>query len=410
MTTTKRTVDPTPFGMGTRFDRPTPALPVPGALTSGGQPELKLIDGFTRGDGVVGRFEASPGLLAIKVAEPTGPVRVTVDLAADADTAAWWERLVPEHVQPRTPHGARLLDVRSQGATRGTVLLARRVTDFGLRARQRVSFSLRAEELPGDGMLIIEVAEVAAHPPTWAAPTTSRPAVGVRIDGVHVTPTSAERSSPVRPGATLDGATCERLGLVAAGGTNDGSAAVDVRPDHFVVRPMPEVAGPVTWTLQPRLVSQVTPDPARPGPGNLVIPKPGPGRPPLSTRQKAQLVARHELASLGTDLRKRVRHLTVRGVRKATKPIDQGLTPHTCGDLLAKSRLRAVLVPVGSAHEVPCEVTAASGGRINVTCAQPPDGPAIVYLGVLDADGGPLTRLAGRRLHWQLVSARYGRS
>ncbi|MQA02891.1 MAG: hypothetical protein GEV07_09270 [Streptosporangiales bacterium] len=403
------TTSPAAFGIGTDFDQPTQVLPVPGAVTSGGQPELKLVDGLTRGDGVVGRFETSPGLFAVKVAEPTGPVRVTVELAADAETAAWWERLVPEHVQPRTPHGARLLAVRAQGATRGTVLLARRVTDFGLRARQRVSFPLAAEELPADGFLVIDVTEVEAHVPAWAEPTTERPAVGVRVDAVHATPTGPEPPMPTRPGATLDAPTCDRLGLIAAGGSTE-STAIDVRADYFVAQPMPAVPGPVTWTLQPQLVGEVRPDPARPGRGSLVFPKPAPGQPPLSTRQKAQLVAQHELGNFGTDLRRRMRHLAVRGVRKAARPLDQGLSSRTGAELLARGQLRAVLVPIGSSRQLPCQITAAAGGRIAVTCTEPPDGAALVHLGVVATDGGPLTRLADRRMHWQLVSARYGQA
>lgn len=391
----------------TEFDRPTPRLPLPGSVTSGTQPELQLVDGLTRGDKVVGRFETSPGLFAVKLAPAREPLRVTVRLAADVDTAAWWEQRVPEHVEPRAPYGPRLLAVRSQGETRGAVLLARKPEDFDWRAKARFSFELSPDELPDDGFLVLEATDVVAAAPSWATQVAGHGAVGVRVDTVEVTPV-AELARPVHPGLSLDGSACERLGLVAAGGGAGNQATVDVRAGFFLTHPPPGLPGPVTWTLRPRLVSTVRPDPIPTATGP-VIPKPATGEPPLSTRDKAFAVARHELTALDAQVRKKVRHVAVRGLRRASRPLDDGLAPRACADLLTQGLVRAVLIPLGSTERLPCTVAMAPGGRVTVSCADPPAGPAVVYVGAPGATGGMLGRTADARLRWRLLSVRFGR-
>ncbi|MBO0826808.1 MAG: hypothetical protein J2P24_03420 [Streptosporangiales bacterium] len=385
------------FGMGTEFDRPAPRLDVPGAVTSGRQPVLLLDDGLTRGDGVVGRFEASPALVAVKLAPVRAPVTVTLRLVADEDTSEWWERRVPESVLPRLPHGPRLLRVRSQGATRGAVVLARRPQDFQLRTRVRFTFQLTPDELPDDGMLIVELADVTRDLPESLAGTLApHPAVGVRLDAVEVAPST---ETPAVDG-TIDGVAAERLGLVGTGGPPSG-ALLSVRDGFFTVPPTR--SGVVTWQLRASMVRDAGPDPVPPQPGPA-IPRRAPGEPPLSTRDKAIAVARHEADALRADVRRRGRHVAVRALRKATGPVHRTLTPRLHADLFDRGLIRARLVPLEDGPVVPCRVTAGSGGRVSVSCQAPPAGPAVVDLTHATADVSALARATGGRLCWHLVS------
>ncbi|HEX6445453.1 MAG TPA: hypothetical protein VF053_10220 [Streptosporangiales bacterium] len=390
------------FGMGTEFDRPPARLAVPGAVTTGRRPELRLDDGLTRGDGVVGRFEASPALVAVKLAPVPGDVTVTVRLAADEDTPAWWERRVPESVRPRLPHGPRLLRVRSQGRTRGAVVLARRPWDFALRGRARFAFRLTRDELPDDGFLIVEFADVARDlPASLASALAPHAAVGVRLDAVEVAGAGATAAG-VGTG-TVDGATAERLGPVATGGAS-GSGTVPVRGGFFAV--LPAASGSVTWQLRASLVRDAGPDPVPPEPGPP-IPRPAPNEPPLSTRDKAIAVARHEAAALRTDLRLRGRHVTARGLRRATRPLHGALAPRLRDELLDRGLLRARVLPLEDGPAVPCRVTAGRGGQVSVTCDAPPDVPSVVDLTEATAAAGVVARATGARLCWHLVSVTY---
>jgi hypothetical protein len=387
------------FGMGTEFDRPAARLAVPGAVTSGRRSELRLDDGLTRGDGVVGRFDASPALVAVKLAPVRSDVTVTVRLVADEDTAAWWERRVPESVQPRSPHEPRLLRVRSQGRTRGAVVLARRPWDFALRGRVRFAFRLTPDELPDDGILIVELADVTRDLPASLATTLApHAAVGVRLDAIEAA--EADAAAPARDSGTIDGGTAERLGLVATGGASDSGTA-PVRGGFFAV--LPAASGSVTWQLRATLVRDAGPDPVPPEPGPP-IPRPKPGEPPLSTRDKAIAVARHEADALRSDLRLRGRHVTARGLRRATRPIHGMLAPHLRDELLDRGLLRARVVPLEDGPAVPCRVSAGPGGLVSVNCDAPPDVPAVVDLTQTGAAASAVARATGARLCWHLVS------
>lgn len=390
------------FGMGTEFDRPAPQLAVPGAVTSGRQPELRLDDGLTRGDGVVGRFEASPALVAVKLGPVRTPVTVTLRLVADEDTSAWWERRVPEPVLPRLPHGPRLLRVRSQGATRGAVVLARRTQDFQLRTRARFTFRLTPDELPDDGLLIVELADVTRTlPDSLAAVCPPHAAVGVRLDAIEVT---AATASEEMPAGTVDGATAERLGLVATGGPAS-DAMVQVREGFFAVAPPARPARAV-WQLRPSLMRDAGPDPVPPQPGP-VIPRRAPGEPPLSTREKAVAVARHEADALRADMRRRGRRVTVRAMRKATRPVHRMAAARLGTDLLDRGLLRARLVPLDDGPIVPCRLSAGTGGLVSVSCETPPAGSAVLDLTATGTELGALARATGARLVWHLVSVTY---
>lgn len=385
------------FGIATDFDRPVPRLPVPGALTSGGQPQLQLVDGLMRGDGVVGRFETSPALVAVKLAPVAAPVRVTVHLAADDDTATWWERRVPENVAPRSPHAARLLRVRSQGRTRGAVLLARRVEDFRLRARTRLSFDLTPHELPSDGFLIVEVSDVRRPLPETIADTLApHPGVGVRLDAIELAPVPGSRAHAA-PVDGIDGTTAERLGLVATGGRSGlDHAAIPLRAGFLVTRPVG--AARVQWSLRATLARDTRPDPV-PAASRPVIPKPPPGAPPLTVREKAFAVARHEAQALGAEARRKARHTAVHAMRGATRPVLAHLGSRWRDEILRRRLLRARLLPLESGASMPCQVAAGPGELVTVTCVEPPDVPAILEL-------SPVTTIAGTRVCWQLVSVR----
>jgi hypothetical protein len=391
------------FGMDTEFDRPAARLAVPGAVESGRRPELRLDDGLARGDGVVGRFEASPALVAVKLAPVRGDVTVTVRLAADEDTAAWWERRVPVTVRPRSPHEPRLLRVRSQGRTRGAVVLARRPWDFALRGRARFAFRLTPDELPDDGILIVELADVTRDlPASLAATLAPHAAVGVRLDAIELTVASAD--APAAGSGTVDGGAAERLGLVATGG-GSGGGTVPVRGGFFAVPPA--ASGSVTWQLRAGLVRDAGPDPVLPEPGPP-IPRRAPNEPPLSTREKAVAVARHEADALRTDLWLRGRHVTARGLRRATRPIHGALAAHLRDVLLDRGLLRARVLPLEDGPAVPCRVSAGPVGQVSVSCDAPPDVPAVVDLTHTAADVNAFARATGARLCWHLVSVTNG--
>src|SRR5690242_11574953 len=87
--------EPATNAFATQFDLPAPALEPPSDLASGVDPALRIVDGFVRGVGIVGRFGASPAMLAMKVASAGRPVRVTALVRLDGTAVRWWDRRVP---------------------------------------------------------------------------------------------------------------------------------------------------------------------------------------------------------------------------------------------------------------------------------------------------------------------------
>lgn len=186
--------DAPPLNFETIFDEPVPSLPVPCTVTAGQVPELKVVDRFTRGVAIVGRFALSPSLIGLKVQPGTAPVRVRVALSTDKVTDTWWHKRTPDDLtRPDTATG-RLFLLRSQGKTRGAIYLAAVSDRPEAHVRGAVEFDLEPGALTEEGLLVLEVIEPHALP-TWAQPRVMKYSpVGVRIDSITV-----QHADPARP-------------------------------------------------------------------------------------------------------------------------------------------------------------------------------------------------------------------
>ncbi len=369
------------LGFRTELDRPVPALTLPAVVRTGRDPALSVVDGFVRGSGIVGRFSAGSGLIGLKVAAGGRPVRVSVTVRADAETAAWWQHRVPARYLPGDPHGPRLLLVRSQGAVRTAVLLARRPGDFALGARATATFDLSADEVPDDGLLIVELADprpLAGLPDQLPA----RAALGVRIDSVTVEhrPDSAADRTP--PPDTVAG---NPDGVLPASGL-------------LLVTPVAAVNGTVTWTLRATVAGAVSPDVVPPRWGPLWVTPPT-GMPRLRYRDKGIAVARRRIAGLRHSATRRARRAAARTGRVLGLPARYGLYPVTAVMATRFAVPTAELVPLDGGPRRRCEVLARGLGRIEIRYTGRISGPAVLCLGT----GG---RSGGRRAGWRLTGSR----
>ena len=219
----------------TEFDEPAPALEVPGVLRSGREGAFQAADHFVRGRRIVGRFSAGAGMLALKVRADGRPLRVRMELRLDAAALDWWQERVEGSVDANRGL-PRLVLVRSQGALRRAVLLARNHDGIGSGdVRAVISFDLDPGEVPEDGFLIIELSEAGRLLPEWAADSfaTASP-VGLRVEWIEVTPVPGDEAVTA---GRFDGSTSELLGVASAGGLVGGAASKDPGPPRtsFVV-------------------------------------------------------------------------------------------------------------------------------------------------------------------------------
>ncbi|BCJ36461.1 hypothetical protein Athai_39640 [Actinocatenispora thailandica] len=337
----------------TVLDRPVPALRPPVTVRTGGGASLQICDGFVRGTGIVGRFSASPGLLGLKVAAG-GPVRVSVVLRADRETATWWEHRVPDSVRPRRPHAARLLLVRSQGATRAAALLTRPRGAFALDATATVRFDLAADELPADGLLVLEIADAAAG--TGSLPYA---AVGVRIDSVAVEPLPA-----VGPAVSAEGQ------VAPAGGSS-------VEDGLFLVAPPNPDPVRYRWVLRAAPQPPAAVDPVTPQYGPLWQ-EPPTGAPPLRYRDKGIALARRRYEAARFAALRRLRRTTLRTGRTVTAPVRYATAPATVRAALAEPPV-VRLVPLDGGAPRPCRVHR-RGGELAVEYSGRLAGPAVVRI------------------------------
>lgn len=359
----------------TALDRPVAPLALPATVRSGGGAAIQICDGFVRGTGIVGRFSASPGLIGVKVAAAGRPLRVTLRLAADRETAQWWEHRVPERVTPRQPHGARLLLVRSQGATRSAVLLDRPHGSFALDATATVQFDLGADEVPDDGLLILELAD-AGNPPEDVLP---HGAVGVRVDSVTVEPVADD------PARASDGP--EETASPRDAGLGLGTVAGGV----FLAVPAEPVSGTFVWTLRAGPAATVPPDRVAPPPGPLWE-EPPTGSPRLRYRDKGMALARRRLAAARFAASNRARRGVIRGGRALTAPVRYGLAPLTVRSVLRPGDVHAQLVPLDGGTPTPC-VVRLRGNTVQIRWTGRLAGPAAIRLAT------------PRPLAWRLVAA-----
>lgn len=195
----ERTIAESPvLSFGTIFDEPSPTLDVPCVLSGGQQPEVKVVDRFTRGVDIVGRFALEPSLLGLKVDPGENRVRVRVQLSVDATTDEWWDRRTPMDTTRPEKATARLFLLRSQARTRAAVVLAAADMAPDGPARSQVEFDLEPGAVNADGLLILEAIQP-AELPVWAADRVMPYApVGVRVDKIWLTEVDADEAA-VRP-------------------------------------------------------------------------------------------------------------------------------------------------------------------------------------------------------------------
>ncbi|MGA8112722.1 MAG: hypothetical protein WCA46_03555 [Actinocatenispora sp.] len=388
----------------TDLDRTVPPLPLPTTVRNGGDRSLSIADGFVRGTRIVGRFSADPGLIGLKVAAAGRPLRVTVEIRADAETASWWQHRVPDRVKPRNPHGPRLLLVRSQGVTRTAVLLARRPGAFALDARATAQFDLPAEDVPDDGLLIIEFADAGAALGLGDL-LPQRGAVGVRINSITVQERPLAGRPPSRSGQPAmvwtrltKGAgpvTTKPVRMPVAVTASTGAPTRALPPaGFFLVTPAHPVAGRFTWTLHSRPSGMVRPDEILPQRVPLWQ-QPPTGSPPLRYRDKGIAVARYRLRLARHAAARRFRRSIVRTGRLLSAPVRYVVHPVNA---LAAARLstpRAELVPLDGGPARPCVVVPRGAGTIAVRYTGRIDGPAVVRL------------IGGARSGWHLGATRH---
>jgi hypothetical protein len=152
-------------------------------VSSGQDSALRLADGMVRGHAVVGRCSADRCALAFKVGGGGRPLRLRLTLATDPDTSAWWNDRSPFP----EPHGGgclpRALAVLAQGTPRAAVLLP----IVSPQARLQVTLHVAADEIPVDGLLVLEITDLATHLPEWpAAHFAPYGVIGVRIDHIEI--------------------------------------------------------------------------------------------------------------------------------------------------------------------------------------------------------------------------------
>jgi hypothetical protein len=222
----------------TAFDQVVEPLVLPGELSSGQARELTAIDHMGRGVAAIGRFVASPSLLGVKV-RPTGrPVRVTAHLSFDGMAVDWWTERVPPLAPLDEAGMPRLLLVRSQGKTRGAVLMVRQAADSGGAV---VTFDLQPEELTAEGLFVLEVVSIDNGRPSWA-PAASLGSIGVLLQRIEFTEVVGDRE----------------IGLVSTGNlpVEPQSSTFPVRGGYFVANPADE---PRRWIARASLAEPPTP-------------------------------------------------------------------------------------------------------------------------------------------------------
>ncbi|HKD97994.1 MAG TPA: hypothetical protein VKB69_10375 [Micromonosporaceae bacterium] len=367
----------------TEFDTRRETFTAPLKIASGQHPVVAVVDGFLRGEAVVGRFENGPGLVGFAVHSGGVPVDVTVTVAADRRTPEFNDRGLAMGA-PR-PHDPRLLLVRSQGRTRAATLLSRGPHDFTFRTRTTVRFRVESDEISEDGLFVLELADSALDVDLGIAPYA---AAGVRIDAVTLALAAAD---PVNPPPLRTAS-----GLITAGRASTGlpmrGGKAHLGNDMFTVAP-----GEVTsWRLRARRVRPVRPDPVIVSPG-----APWPRETPatqLRMRQKVVLLVKFRARQAWLSVRRRARHVLARAGRVADAPFGWAGATRLGGDI-RQGRLTAQVLLLDTGVEVPSTLRHAGGRDVVVTATGPIDGPAVVRLAA-----PPPRRSTSFRYAWRLIS------
>lgn len=238
----------------TVFDDVVLPRPLPASFRRGDDAALQLIDGFVRGRQSLGRFAVISGLVGFRVATGAHPVAVAVRLRADDVSVSYWaDRVGKRQGVSGNPHAPRLVQVRSQGKVRGAVLLGRAPwTPADAPVRGVLRFELSPDELPEDGLLLIELGEAPGISSGDGRDLLPHAAVGMELTEVAVE--TIARTATAQPAARqCDAVTAERSGWLATGdmAPPDGVGARTVRSGVFLVD-LPTSGGTVMVSLTPR--------------------------------------------------------------------------------------------------------------------------------------------------------------
>lgn len=251
------------LSFGTDFDEPSPALEVPCKVEAGQCPEVKVVDRFTRGVDIVGRFALEPSLLGLKVDPGEAPVRVRVQFGVDETTDEWWDRRTPQDTVRKDTATARLFLLRSQARTRAAVALAAPDMTPDGPARAQVEFDLEPGAVSADGLLILEVVQP-PELPQWAADRVMPYApVGVRVDRIWLDPVDSDDPAAVRPFIANDRDLSAHQVLTLHPAADGAAGRIRVRRHYFRPLAITSRAGRKAWReSRARLLRR--PDPAPP--------------------------------------------------------------------------------------------------------------------------------------------------
>lgn len=332
----------------TIFDEPSPSLEVPCVLDGGQRPEVKVVDRFTRGIAVVGRFALEPALLGLKVTPGDAPVRVRVQVSVDSTTDTWWHKRTPADTTRGPEATARMFLLRSQARTRAAIALGAPDMRPDGAVRAQVEFDLEPGAVHPDGLLILEAVQLSTLP-DWAA-TRVMPysPVGVRIDKVWLDEADSQDPAVVRPFVINNRGLGEEQ-LITLHPRADGSAGrVRVRRHYHRPSALVSRAGrKVVRESRTRLLRQADHAP----PMDQVV---------------ADWIARGELAVRGVDL----------ATGRATEV-----------------RLSAVTVDDHRDH-----------GFVELTVPDPPEGPVLVGVRHTDPRAALRPELRRRLVTWEVTS------
>jgi hypothetical protein len=391
----------------TDFDLPVTALELPGMVVSGRDPAVRIVDGFARGIGIVGRFTASTGMLAVKVEAHGAAVRVETLVRLDAKAIQWWGRKVPADVQPRIPEGARLLLLHSQGALRAAALLSRRKWTRGP-ARAWLSFDLAGDELPDDGLLVFNLEEPVLDLPSWADGFSRHASVGIAVMRMQITPLAPQATAGRRSLSVLDAASSERSGMLSTGDL----PAIDATG----TRPLPTGAfllNPPPCGLRPQEAS------------SLVVQVEAHRATRIQSTLPYPLVRLLEGGPVGRGRRrvrrlgKRLRPLRAAAAREVRTELKMPKVPAAIEKKIRtwRSEPKGIIARLGKAEALSVEAVWLDsgmsmpvdydfvGGRLVLRFAVAHIGPILVHVGVIADRAAPL--LGNRPLNWQVREVRF---
>ncbi|XVX19327.1 hypothetical protein ACQP1U_13535 [Actinomycetota bacterium] len=188
-------------GSTTDFDDLVSALSVPVELTGGDIPEVMVMDGFARGQAIVGRSRANQTMIGIKL-DPAGQaVRVTLELSADKTTKDWWVKRTPEGEEGLSPELTRVISVSCQGQHVGGLAITRREVDGPAPTRSVIQFDVPADRIDPESLLIIEMTGY-AHAKGEQDGLLPNAMLGLRVDAIDIEPAEGTLPTQVAGGDT----------------------------------------------------------------------------------------------------------------------------------------------------------------------------------------------------------------